>query len=102
MQKKAHVTVKVKTHKAGGRKPGKISHMIIRPAENGAMSEIHRQPSPTGPGQMFNPSENEPEVNVHPTLAHLKKHVAATMGPAFGGQESPEEEAAEEDTEPEG
>ncbi len=91
MQKKAHVSVSAKKKGSGGGKAKgkKLRHMILRPIANGIMSEMHHEPE----GDEMMPEK--PEETFHPNMQHLVDHIQGNAS-AFGGSESPEEEAAEE------
>ena len=93
MQKQAHVTVSAKK---GGKKKhaGKITHMVIRGAKNGFISETHRKQPPMNPSEPYQP--NEPEMNVHASPADVASHFQSNA-PDFeaGGDNEAAEEQAE-------
>ena len=75
--------VKVSIKKKSGGKM-KVRRMVIEPMKNGATSTIEHEPDgDEGKGGIGWMPPKETKM-IHPSMAHLKKHVAATMGGSFG------------------
>lgn len=80
--------VKVSIKKKSGGKM-KMRRMVIEPMKNGAMSTVEHEPDGDDKGGMGWMPPKETKM-IHPTMAHLKKHVALMMAPSFGSEPSAE------------
>lgn len=71
--------VKVSIKKKSGGKM-KMRHMMLKPASNGVTSTMEHEPD--GDEGMYRPGKST--ETIHPSMAHLVKHIKANMGQHFG------------------
>jgi hypothetical protein len=67
-------------HASKAKKRGKLKGMMIHLMSNGATSQTMHEPTEDSPYA----GAQEGESTVHPSLAHLVKHVKSTLGPDMG------------------
>jgi hypothetical protein len=67
-------------HASKSKKRGNVKAMHIKLAANGATSTMMHEPTEDSPYAGM----QEGDETVHPSLAHLVKHVKAQLGPALG------------------